>query len=84
VGASSAPEQFPTAGRLSGLAVGTVATTVFGGLTPYLSQALIDGTGWRLVPGAMVAGVALLALPILWRLPETAPARLATAEGPAH
>ncbi|MFH0173764.1 MFS transporter [Streptomyces cacaoi] len=76
VGASSAPEQFPVEGRLSGLAVGTVATTIFGGLTPYLSQALIDSTGWRLVPGVMVAAVALLALPILWRLPETAPARL--------
>lgn len=76
VGASSAPEQFPPEGRLSGLAVATVATTIFGGLTPYLSQALIDSTGWRLVPGVMVAGVALLALPILWRLPETAPARL--------
>lgn len=57
----------------------TVATAVFGGLTPYLSQALIDTTGWRLVPGAMVAGVALLAMPILWRLPETAPTRLAAA-----
>ncbi|MGI5518377.1 MFS transporter [Streptomyces sp. CA-106131] len=76
VGASAAPEQFPIAGRLSGLAVGTVATTVFGGLTPYLSQALIGSTGWALVPGIMVAGVALVTLPVLWRLPETAPARL--------
>jgi MHS family proline/betaine transporter-like MFS transporter len=80
VGASSAPEQFPVAGRLSGLAVATVATTIFGGLTPYASQALIDGTGWRLVPGIMVAGVALLALPVLWRLPETAPSLLVPAE----
>lgn len=76
VGASSTPEQFPVAGRLSGLAVATVATTVFGGLTPYLSQSLIDSTAWSLVPGVMVAGVALLALPILWRLPETAPEKL--------
>ncbi|KPI28644.1 General substrate transporter [Actinobacteria bacterium OV320] len=80
VGASSAPEQFPVEGRLSGLAVGTVATTIFGGLTPYLSQALVDSTGWRLVPGVMVAAVALLALPILWRLPETASARLVMAD----
>jgi len=84
VGASSAPEQFPIAGRLSGLAVATVATTIFGGLTPYVSQALIDGTGWSLVPGVMVAVVALLALPILWRLPETAPARLSAVEGSAR
>jgi len=82
VGASAAPEQFPVAGRLSGLAVATVATTIFGGLTPYLSQVLIDSTGLRLVPGVMVAVVALVALPILWRLPETAPARLATPTEP--
>lgn len=82
VGASSTPEQFPVAGRLSGLAVATVATTVFGGLTPYAAQALIDGTGWRLVPGIMVAAVALLSLPILWRLPETAPGRSALSEEP--
>jgi MHS family proline/betaine transporter-like MFS transporter len=75
VGASATPEQFPVTGRLSGLAVGTVATTVFGGLTPYLSQTLINATGWSLVPGAMVALVALTVLPILWHLPETAPAR---------
>ncbi|WP_424866464.1 MFS transporter [Streptomyces sp. SAI-229] len=79
VGASSTPEQFPVSGRLSGLAVATVATTVFGGFTPYLSQALIESTGWKLVPGVMVAAVALLALPVLWRLPETAPTRLARA-----
>ncbi|GGJ34775.1 hypothetical protein [Streptomyces brasiliensis] len=38
-----APEQFAIAGRLSEQAVGTVATTAFAGLTPYLSQALIVG-----------------------------------------
>jgi MHS family proline/betaine transporter-like MFS transporter len=72
VGASATPEQFPVTARLSGLAVATVATTVFGGLTPYLAQLFIDATGWRLIPGAMVAAVALAALAILWRLPETA------------
>ncbi|GLY06636.1 MFS transporter [Actinoplanes sp. NBRC 101535] len=71
VGASASPEQFPVAGRLSGLAVATVATTVFGGLTPYLAQLLVDTSGWRLVPGVMVAAVALATLPVLWRLPET-------------
>ena len=82
VGASCAPEQFPVAGRLSGLAVATVATTIFGGLTPYAAQALIDGTGWRLVPGIMVAAVPLLSLPILWRLPETARDRSALSKEP--
>ncbi|WAM11933.1 MFS transporter [Rhodococcus sp. JS3073] len=77
VGASATPEQLPVAGRLSGLAVGTVATTIFGGLTPYLSQALVQDSGSAIVPGAMVAAVALLALPVLWRMPETAPGFLA-------
>ncbi|MFF3373724.1 MFS transporter [Streptomyces sp. NPDC002680] len=72
VGASAAPEQFPVEARLSGLAVATVATTLFGGLTPYLSQGLTDTTGWSLVPGLMVAVVALVAVPVLWSLPETA------------
>lgn len=72
VGASAAPEQFPVTNRLSGLGVATVATTIFGGLSPYLSQRLTDTSGWNLVPGAMVAAVAFLALPVLWRLPETA------------
>jgi len=76
VGASAAPEQFPVRARLRGLGVATVATTIFGGLTPYLSQALIQATGWNLVPGAMVAAVGLAAVPVLWRMPETAPGRL--------
>ncbi|MFJ8931507.1 MFS transporter [Streptomyces sp. NPDC102364] len=83
VGASSTPEQFPIAGRLSGLAVATVATTIFGGLTPYASQALVTSTGWNFVPGLLVAGVALLALPVLWRLPETAPSRRRPVERPS-
>ncbi|MET9388102.1 MFS transporter [Streptomyces sp. NPDC002928] len=75
VGASAAPEQFPVSGRLSGLAVATVATTVFGGLTPYVSQSVIETTSWRLTPGVMVAVVALAALPVLGRMSETAPLR---------
>ena len=42
VGAAATPEQLPVAGRLSGLAVGTVATTIFGGLTPYGAQTLVQ------------------------------------------
>ncbi|MFE7934899.1 hypothetical protein ACFU6S_40500 [Streptomyces sp. NPDC057456] len=48
MGASSAPEQSPVAGRLTGPAVAPVAMTIFGGLIRYLSQALIDGTGQRI------------------------------------
>jgi MHS family proline/betaine transporter-like MFS transporter len=74
VGAVATAEQFPGEGRLTGLALGaTVATAVFGGLTPFLAQVLIDLTGWPMVPGALIAIVALAVLPVLLRLPETAP-----------
>jgi MHS family proline/betaine transporter-like MFS transporter len=76
VGAVTTAEQFSGEGRLSGLAFGaTAATAVFGGLTPWLAQMLIGRTGWPLVPGAMIAVVALCVLPVLLTLPETAPRR---------
>jgi MHS family proline/betaine transporter-like MFS transporter len=76
VGAVATAEQFPGEGRLSGLAFGaTSATAIFGGLAPYLAHVLIGRTGWPLVPGAMIALVALCVLPVLWTLPETAPSR---------
>lgn len=75
VACSAIAEQFPVAQRLSGLALGaSAATAIFGGLTPYASQALVDSTGWALVPGALVAIVALAVVPVLRGLPETAPA----------
>ena len=76
VGAVATAEQFPGEGRLSGLALGaTAATAVFGGLTPYLAQVLMDRTGWPMIPGAMIAIVALCVLPVVLAMPETAPAR---------
>jgi MHS family proline/betaine transporter-like MFS transporter len=72
VGAVSTAEQFPGEGRLTGLALGaTSATAIFGGLTPLVAQQLIERTGWPLVPGAMIAAVALLVLPVLLTMPET-------------
>ena len=73
VGAIATAEQFPGEGRISGLALGATATAIFGGLTPYVAQVLMERTGWIMVPGAMIAVVAVLALPILVTLPETAP-----------
>jgi MHS family proline/betaine transporter-like MFS transporter len=74
VGAVATAEQFPGEGRLTGLAVGaTAATAIFGGLTPYLSQLLIELTGWPLVPGAMIAVVAVAVAPIFASLRETRP-----------
>jgi len=74
VGAVATAEQFPGEGRLTGLALGaTMATAIFGGLTPYLAQILIARTGWPLVPGAMIAVVALGVLAVLVKMPETRP-----------
>jgi MHS family proline/betaine transporter-like MFS transporter len=74
VGAIATAEQFPGEGRISGLALGaTSATAIFGGLTPYVAQVLTERTGWALVPGAMIAAVAVCVLPILMVLQETAP-----------
>ena len=74
VGAITTAEQFPGEGRISGLALGaTTATAIFGGLTPYVAQVLTERTGSAIVPGAMIAVVAVLVLPVLATLPETAP-----------
>src|SRR6204780_1516705 len=82
VGAITAAEQFPGEGRISGLALGaTTATAIFGGLTPYVAQILTERTGWTLVPGAMIAVVAVCVLPILITLPETAPRYVEPASG---
>jgi MHS family proline/betaine transporter-like MFS transporter len=76
VGAVTTAEQFPGEGRLSGLAFGaTSATALFGGLTPYLSHQLTQASGWASAPGWLIAIVALSVLPVLWRLPESAPKR---------
>ncbi len=72
VGAVTTAEQFPGEGRLSGLALGaTMATAIFGGFTPYLAQVLIARTAWPMVPGVMIAVVAVAVLPVLVTLPET-------------
>jgi MHS family proline/betaine transporter-like MFS transporter len=77
VGAVATAEQFPGEGRLSGLALGaTTATAVFGGLTPYIAQVLLERTGWTMVPGAMIAIVAVCVVPVLLTAPETRPRRI--------
>jgi MHS family proline/betaine transporter-like MFS transporter len=74
VGAVATAEQFPGEGRLSGLALSaTLATAIFGGATPYLAQLLTDRTGSPLMPGIMIAVVALAVLPILLGLPRRGP-----------
>jgi len=74
VGAVATAEQFPGEGRVTGLALGaTMATAIFGGLTPYAAQLLLERTGWTMAPGAMIAVVALAVLPVFVTMHETAP-----------
>ncbi|WP_344698384.1 MFS transporter [Sphingomonas limnosediminicola] len=74
VGAVATAEQFPGEGRVTGLALGaTMATAIFGGLTPYVAQLLIERTHWNLAPGAMIAVVAVCVLPVFLAMRETAP-----------
>jgi MFS transporter, MHS family, proline/betaine transporter len=74
VGAVATAEQFPGEGRITGLALGaTMATAIFGGLTPYGAQWLVERTGWATAPGIMIAVVAIAVLPVLVGMHETKP-----------
>ena len=82
VGAVATAEQFPGEGRITGLALGaTVATAIFGGLTPYAAQWLVERTGWSTAPGIMIALVGLAVLPVMLTLQETAPSASRTRSG---
>ena len=59
------------------------ATAIFGGLTPWLAQYLVERTGWTMAPGAMIALVGLCVLPLFLWMRETAP-RSARAEPVQH
>lgn len=74
VAASAIAEQFTSKARMSGMALGfTTATAIFGGFAPLVGNSLIDSTGWKPAPGAMIAVVALCVLPVVWFTKETAP-----------
>jgi len=78
VGAVATAEQFPGEGRVTGLALGaTMATAIFGGLTPFVAQLLVERTGFTVAPGAMIAVVGLAVLPLFLLMKETAPRRAA-------
>lgn len=77
VGAVSTAEQFTSTARVNGLALGaTMATALFGGFAPYVTQALVIGTGRPEIPGMLIAAVALGVAPVFWRMAETRPHRL--------
>jgi MHS family proline/betaine transporter-like MFS transporter len=74
VGAVATGEQFSHESRASGLGLGyTVATAIFGGLTPFVAQRLVETSGSPLMPGIMIAVVAVAALPVFALMRETAP-----------
>jgi MHS family proline/betaine transporter-like MFS transporter len=74
VGAAATAEQFPGEARITGLALGaTAATALFGGLTPYGAQLLVERTGWPTAPGIMIAIVAIAVFPVFLTMGETAP-----------
>lgn len=76
VGAIATGEQFSQESRATGLGLGyTLATVIFGGLTPYVAQRLVETTGSPAVPGIMIAVVAVAALPVFAMMRETAPRR---------
>jgi len=76
VGAIATGEQFTEESRASGLGLGyTLATVIFGGLTPYLAQRLVEATGAPAIPGFMIAAVAVAVLPVFALMRETAPPR---------
>lgn len=79
VGAVATAEQLPGEGRLSGLALGaTMATAIFGGLTPLVSHLLLEYTARPTTPGAMIAVVAVAVFPVLWTLGKPTPDQHAT------
>lgn len=74
VGAVATAEQFTGEARVSGLALGaTVATAIFGGLTPWLAQIWVEASGRPEIPGLMIALVALAVAPVFWAMRETRP-----------
>ena len=76
VGAIATGEQFTEESRASGLGLGyTLATAIFGGLTPYAAQRLVETTGMPQMPGVMIALVAIAVLPVFALMRETAPRR---------
>ena len=76
VGAIATGEQFTEESRASGLGLGyTLATAIFGGLTPWAAQMLVERTGAAEMPGIMIAVVAVAVLPVFLTMRETAPGR---------
>jgi MHS family proline/betaine transporter-like MFS transporter len=70
-------ELFPTSSRYSGAALAySVGVSLGGGTAPLIATALVDATGWNLVPSIYLIVLSLLVLPVMARMPETFRLRL--------
>ncbi|MGQ3383172.1 MFS transporter [Glutamicibacter sp. TV12E] len=66
-------ELFPTASRYTGVGIThNLAISIFGGTTPLVSQALVQGTGAWYSPALYVMAFSLIALLALFKMRETA------------
>jgi MHS family proline/betaine transporter-like MFS transporter len=67
-------ELFPTRTRATGLSISyNLATTLFGGIAPFVVTWLIGLTGDRMMPSHFVTAAAVIGLVALLAMPETAP-----------
>lgn len=66
------PAMFPTIVRFAGVAIGyNVATSLFGGTSSAINEALIDATGSNLVPAYYMLGACLVGIASAYFLIET-------------
>jgi MFS transporter, MHS family, proline/betaine transporter len=66
-------ELFPAQVRATGLSISyNVATTLFGGFSPFLVTWLISATGDKMVPAYFVTAAMIVGLVALWPMPDLA------------
>lgn len=71
--ATALAELFPTRVRATGLSISyNVATTLFGGFSPFLVAWLIQMTGDKMMPAYFVTAAALIGLAALWPMRDRA------------
>ena len=77
-GPAAIAEIFPTASRSTWMSTGySLSVAIFGGFAPFIATWLIGATGSPLSPTWYVAAAAVVSFLVIWRLRETAFARLA-------
>ncbi len=78
------PAIFPTQVRYAGFALSyNLSTAIFGGTAPYIDQAVIDATGWKLFPAFFMVAGCLVGLVSWFFLRETVGASLRGTEVPS-